>query len=111
MQWVRRLGKEGMSWFGFEGGGAYGGLVLKQPDSFQQLIGPTVYFKVDIFSPQKARKEVRGREGGQRWKNPSSSKFERELKKLECFVNYEGAEEGKQLGSRKIKWEAAAVGR
>ena len=70
-------------------------------------------FEIEILAllrKMKAREEVKVQEGGTRRKN-SSSKFERELKKLECFVNYEGAEEGKQLGSRKIKWETAAVGR
>ena len=37
------------------------------------------------LSEMKARKEVRGWEGGKRRKNSLSSKFERELKKLECL--------------------------
>lgn len=40
----------------------------------------------------KARKEERCQEGGKRRKNLSLSKFEKELKKLECYVNYKGAE-------------------
>ena len=48
----------------------------------------------------KARKEERCQEGGKRRKNLSSSKFEKELKKLECYVNYKGAE-GRWLRIRK----------
>ena len=40
------------------------------------------------------------RVGRKRRNNPCYSKFEKELKKLECFVNYKEAE-GERLGSRK----------
>ena len=42
-----------------------------------------------LLRKMKAREEVKVQEGGMRRKN-SSSKFERKLKKLECFVNYKG---------------------
>lgn len=48
-----------------------------------------------VLRKMKARKGVRGREGGKRRKNSSSSKFEREMKKLESFMNYKGSESGR----------------
>ena len=48
-----------------------------------------------LFRKMKVRKEVRGWEGGKRRKNSSSSKFEREMKKLESFMNYKGSESGR----------------
>ncbi|KAJ9701995.1 hypothetical protein PVL29_003971 [Vitis rotundifolia] len=49
---------------------------------------PPMGFKAEILALRKmqARKEVRVREDGKRKKNSSSSKSERELKKLMCFV-------------------------
>ena len=39
-----------------------------------------------LLRKMKARKGVRGREGGKRRKNSSSSKFERELRKLKSVL-------------------------
>ncbi|KAJ9693707.1 hypothetical protein PVL29_009588 [Vitis rotundifolia] len=49
---------------------------------------PTVGFEAEILAlrKMKARKEITGREDGKRKKNSSSSKSEREIKKLACFV-------------------------
>lgn len=50
-------------------------------------------FEIEILAlPKKlkTRKEVRDREGGKRRKNPFASKFVKQVKKLECFVNYKG---------------------
>lgn len=66
-----------------------------------------VGFKAEILaflSKMKVRKEVRDREGGKKRKH-TPSKFERKLKKLECFVNYKRTE-----GKRSANWEIAAVG-
>ena len=81
-------------------------------------------FEIEILAllrKMKAREEVKVQEGGTRRKN-SSSKFERELKKLECFVNYKGPlgrllgpvkkkKKGRQLGGGNGEWDIAAVGR
>ena len=52
---------------------------------------------------------MRDQEGGKRRKN-TPSKIKRESKKLECFMNYEGAE-GNQSESGKGEWEIVAIGR
>ena len=61
---------------------------------------PTVGFEARILAlltKMKATNEVRGQEGGKRRKN-TTSKFKKELKKVECFMNYKRTE-GKQPGS------------
>ena len=63
---------------------------------------PTVGFEAEILAllrKMKTRKEVRGQEDGKRKKN-SSSKSERELKKLECSVRQEDGKRKKNSSSK-----------
>ncbi|RVX22980.1 putative ribonuclease H protein [Vitis vinifera] len=124
MQWVRRLGKEGMSWFGFEGGGAYGGLVLSNQTAlaidwansrFQDkgALDCGAFFLWGGVGVPEFKRNRRMFQEEEKSDMSLKNLFLRAL--LEWFLFFSfvalGAEEGKQLGSRKIKWEAAAVGR